>query len=888
LALAGTPPGALAQGLVTHIETDGSLGPAQVIDPDQGALTHYTIDESLGRLVSGPAENLFHSFLEFDLAQGDQATFTATSPVDNVISRVTGGLPSEVNGIVESDIPGAKFFFLNPKGVIVGPQGEFDVNSSLFLGSADRLIFADGSFETGGQGDPGSGGGCCAGSPLEFGFDAGPGGDVLLDGSVLSFSTSPFIQLVGANVRLHQGAKIISRGGEQHLAAVGEAATTVPIASLGDAGLVPGPSLGGTVELLGIPSGTADLSAQGGATSNGRVVLRGGQLVLSRARVRAGGSDGSDLAIDLAATESIELVDSTVTGSETAQVSDPLHVGVRVAAPEISLTQIEASEGSRISSSSSTRSAGTVEIHAPGSLTLEGPRTAIHARIVTGDAGGDIEVAAGRLSLKDRASIYTEARTLGRLDPPTAAGGTIRIVADEASLQGSSGIRATTLTSAQSGDVHLDIDGALTLSDRSGITTQPLGTGDAGDIWIGAGSLDLELGSQVLSEAGGEFGAPGDIALVVDGAVRVSGIYGTDAASLVQSLISTRVINPASLADAGDISIDGGSLEVSGGGLITARTKATENAALGRAGNITLTAHESFIRVTGQSPVLDEFGGRVASEISARGSAGAGGEIAISAASSVEISDGAAVSASNFGPSDSGSITVTAGDSIWVIDASLFTEAGTEDGGNIRLDAPNLIELVNAQLTTEVNSQDGGAGEIQIGEALKPRLVVLNSSQVVTNAVAGEAGDIKISADILIKSADTEVKAASNNEQLNGEINIDALEQEFAGRIVPLDLAYLDVSSLLLPPCAARLESERSSLTVRGRPGVGADPGGVLPSPIVPPGEAPAESKEDRRSSAPSFPRTAGISIVTAPRILSSGEVGAADCFGGWSLSPSL
>ena len=883
----GGSPGASSQGFpgaASHIETDGSLGEAQTIVPIQGA---YTIEESLGRFVAGQEGNLFHSFLEFGLADGDRAIFTATSPVDNVISRVTGGLPSSINGTVESQISGARFFFLNPNGVIVGPMGKFEVSNSVFLGSADRLTFEDGAFETGGQGDPGSGGGCCGGAPLEFGFDAGPSGEVSLDGSVLSLSSSPFIQLVGGDVRLDEGAKIISRGGEQHLAAVGEAATTVPVASLADAGLVMGPEAGGTIALTGTQDGTSDLSAQGGSASNGRVVLRGGRLILDRAVVRAGGSDGGEAAIDLAATESIELMDSRITGSETALTSDPAHVGVRVVAPTIALTQIEENGGSRIASSSSTRSAGTVEINAYESLSLEGSGTAIHARIVNEDAGGDIEITAGRLSLQDRASIYTEARKLGRLDPPTAPGGTIHVVADEVSLEGSSGIRATTLTTARSGDVHLEIDGALRLSDRSGITTQPLGTGDAGDIWIGAGSVDLELGSQIQSEAMREFGAPGDITLVVDGGVRVSGIYGTDAASLVQSLISTRVTHSESLADAGDIWIDAGSLEVSGGGLISARTLATEGTALGQAGNITLTADGSFIRVTGQSPVLDAFGSRVASEISARGSAGAGGEIALSAAT-VEISDGAAISATNFGPSDSGSVAVMATDSISIIDASIFTQAGTEDGGNITLDAPNLIELVNAELTTEVKSRDGGAGEIRIGQSLKPRLIVLNSSQLITNAVAGAAGDIAISADALIKSADTVVRAASDNEELNGEINIDALEQEFAGRLVPLDLAYLDVSSLLLPPCAARLESERSSLTVRGRPGVGADPGGVLPSPISWPGASLEPPLQDERKSGLAPQASAVPPLAMGPRIFSSGEVGAADCFAGWSLAPPL
>ena len=83
-------PGVAAQGVpepATHIETDGSLGEVEIIELENGA---YTIDESLGSFVAGQEGNLFHSFLEFGLADGDRAIFTATRPVGNVIKALKG------------------------------------------------------------------------------------------------------------------------------------------------------------------------------------------------------------------------------------------------------------------------------------------------------------------------------------------------------------------------------------------------------------------------------------------------------------------------------------------------------------------------------------------------------------------------------------------------------------------------------------------------------------------------------------------------------------------------------------------------------------------------------------------------------------------------------
>ena len=125
--------GARAQG----ITVDGRLSPAQTL-----AGPNYAIRAELGRRVGG---NLFHSFGRFGLTQGEAATFSGPSGVNNVIGRVTGGAQSSIDGTVRSTMPGANLYLINPAGVVFGPNARVDVSGSFHASSADYLRFQDGA-----------------------------------------------------------------------------------------------------------------------------------------------------------------------------------------------------------------------------------------------------------------------------------------------------------------------------------------------------------------------------------------------------------------------------------------------------------------------------------------------------------------------------------------------------------------------------------------------------------------------------------------------------------------------------------------------------------------------------------------------------------------------
>ena len=135
---------AIATQISAQIVTDGTRGTAGPIDPPQ-ALTGpaYSIPDTLGTQV-GP--NLFHSFSDFNINSGESATFSSafTGVTNNVLSRVTGANLSNINGLLESTIPGADFFFINPNGIIFGPNATLNVPASFNASTADIINLENG------------------------------------------------------------------------------------------------------------------------------------------------------------------------------------------------------------------------------------------------------------------------------------------------------------------------------------------------------------------------------------------------------------------------------------------------------------------------------------------------------------------------------------------------------------------------------------------------------------------------------------------------------------------------------------------------------------------------------------------------------------------------
>ncbi|NJL58736.1 MAG: filamentous hemagglutinin N-terminal domain-containing protein [Desulfobacteraceae bacterium] len=115
------------------IKLDGTIGNAGKPDlpgPD------YAIKPEYGKQAGS---NLFHSFQQFNIHKGESATFSVPDSVRNIISRVTGGSASWIDGKLALTIPNADMYFLNPFGVMFGSNASLDLGGSFHVSTADYL-----------------------------------------------------------------------------------------------------------------------------------------------------------------------------------------------------------------------------------------------------------------------------------------------------------------------------------------------------------------------------------------------------------------------------------------------------------------------------------------------------------------------------------------------------------------------------------------------------------------------------------------------------------------------------------------------------------------------------------------------------------------------------
>lgn len=205
LSLAGCFAFVLAVGLAAapagaEVSLDGTLGKAGALPgPD------YAITADLGRQVGA---NLFHSFTDFSLAQGESATFSGPASVRNILARVTGGQPSTIDGLLRSEIIGADLYLLNPAGVIFGPHASLDLKGSFHVSTADYLRLGEtGRFDARHPADSE----LSAAPPADFGFLDDSPAEIRIAGSHLTVPEGQALGMTSSGkVTIEEGSTLVA------------------------------------------------------------------------------------------------------------------------------------------------------------------------------------------------------------------------------------------------------------------------------------------------------------------------------------------------------------------------------------------------------------------------------------------------------------------------------------------------------------------------------------------------------------------------------------------------------------------------------------------------------------------------------------------------------
>jgi filamentous hemagglutinin family protein len=859
--------------VVTNITSTPGAGDLGTIVTSNGNLHDIT-----GGTRPGGGFNLFHSFGDFSIGQGDIANFLNDSGLatSNIIGRVTGGNPSNIDGLIRTsgfDIGDlhANLFLVNPAGIVFGPQGSFDVTGSVSFSTAQYLRLFDSLNGTSANfyADPANDSldnSVLAVAPaVDFGFLSpaaygfltapDPNATITIQGSALSVFPGQSISLVGGNVVV-QGASLPD-GSVQHTQ-LSVPNGRVLLASTASPGEFDSTTLfaGSNVESVSFASyATASLEAGSSINVSGETTgffIKGGQLGISvnDATLNTSGNTAQPNLISLSPGSVIWTQNS---GSDSGADVDLVASNIQMAGAFILSQTDGAGRGGDI-----TMKAGRVTIEQGSGVFTGVGGTGVGGDVVIEGADG-----AGSPSVS---VVLSGGSQVASSTNGSGASGGIFITAKSLDMNGSSAINSSSFSGiGLNGDIVVAVqearlsNGSTVENSTVGgeieggkITVQGLqGQGSKADSLVlegqntgiksGVVSSGIEVHARMLSmtdqaviQVGSplSLATPGDILIdansvsIAGGSFISSQAFGFDAGSVTimtdqfsldHSLIETKTASPIG-GQGGNVVLKAGSASLTNGATINSSSTGT-----GNAGNVTITASGAFTSD--------------ASTIATSAENAKGGDISIDA-QNVQLSNGTLISASSNAPllpdgaGNAGNITINSDSNIFMQNSSVTTEASQASGGQVTFTAPDMIQLIDSNISTSVagSATDTVGGNVNID----PQFVILQNSQIIARAFAGSGGAIDIIATSAFITDPSSIIDASSTLGISGTVNIDSPLQNVGGELTVLTQEFSSAAALLPQQCAARVaDGKFSTFVIAAREGLPAEPGGFLASPSL-------------------------------------------------------
>ena len=716
------------------------------ITPDSTLPTNSTVKlEGNTRIIEGgtpSGSNLFHSFEQFSVPAGSRADFNHALNIQNIISRVTGGSASIIEGLITANPKGsANLFFLNPNGIIFGPNAQLDIKGSFIATTANRLKFADGTVFS--AFPPQSTPLLTVSVPIGLQFQ-GIAGGIRVEGSDLEVQPGKTLALVGGDITLQGGERAASE--QPNLAVPGGRIELGSVAGVGEVSL----NQKDNDWVLGYAS----------VNNFGDIRLEDGGYV------DVSGAGGGDVQIQ---SSNLALTQGSLIFADTQGTEAGGQVLVHTT-KAVTLT-----EGSKITADvypEATGTGGDVTIET-GQLSIQGDESTIRAGTLGKGRGGELTV---------RASDFVElagTTTSGLFTQTFGVGDAGNLTITTRRLSSQKGARVSTSTSSRSegqgGNLTVTAtDSVEVIGVGSGLFTQTFGVGDAGDSTINTRRLSVQDGAQVLTASRGQ-GKGGNLFVAASDLVE---LQGTGISSINgQQFPSALFTQTENVGDAGNLTINTRQLIVGNGAQIS-----TASFGQGKGGEIEVKATEA-VNVFG-------FGiNKTASGLFSRTTQGGQGGNIIINTNAFRVADNGVIDARTFGEGNAGNITVNANTLEAVNGGQILANAfigSSGFAGDITINATDRVtisgsapfkrlvrssagsvedESVNSGLF--VSSQGSGrAGKLQVGS---PLIRLDNRGEITAETASGNGGDITLhDLDLLLLSGHSQISATAGTNQQGG------------------------------------------------------------------------------------------------------------------------
>ncbi|MBW4456807.1 MAG: filamentous hemagglutinin N-terminal domain-containing protein [Nostoc indistinguendum CM1-VF10] len=707
-----------------QITPDGTLPNNSIVTPDGNTLN------ITGGTQAG--SNLFHSFGEFSVPIGGTASFNNALDIQNIISRVTGGSVSNIDGII-STLGTANLFLINPNGIIFGQNAQLNIGGSFVATTASAISFGNQGFFS--ASNPETSPSLLTINPSALLFNQIQTASIQ-NNSVAPSGLNPSSEFIATGLRVPDGKSLLLVGGDINM----------------DGGGLFG--FGGRIDLGGSSSaGTIGLNLYGDNLSlNFPNSLERSDVFLSNgARVVTTG-DGGSITVN---AQDVQIIGRTADG----QIGSGLFANADLNSTEnagdltIKTNTLLIKDGAQVSVNTlGAGKGGNLSVDAQDvqiiGISADGQyASALSAsadRDSTGDAG-DLTIKTNTLLLKDGAQVGAGTLSVGK-------GGNLSVDAQDVQIIG------------------ISADGRIS----SGLFANAdlNSTGDAGDLTIKTNTLLIKDGAQV---------ATGTLGVGKGGDLRVDAqdvqIIGESADGRIASGLSAQADNINLTGDAGDLTIKTNTLLIKDGAGVSVSTFGA-----GKGGDLRVDAQD--VQIIGRSA-----DGQYASNLSASAdSTGDAGNLTIKT-NTLLIKDGAQVTASTFDAGKGGDLRVDAQD-VQIIGRTQVNAgtSGAGKGGNLSIKTNTLLIKDGAQVNASTfDAGKGGdlrvdAQDVQIiGETADGRFGSVLSASAQPNST-GDAGDLTIKTNTLLVKDGAQVDTGTFGAGKGGDLRVDAQNVQIIGR----------------------------------------------------------------------------------------------------------